>query len=117
MFTALPSPRSKELILDGVAKQFYSETMGNYTLVQELINGYPYWVQQNGDNAIWFGSTSYPSWVVGPETFLGSTTGFIWGPYGVDFWPTQIIDGYDYWDGSSIQYFASSDLILKDSKR
>ena len=117
MFTALPPPSSIQLILDGDAREVQFERQGNYTIVQELINGFPYWVQQKGDNAIWFGSSSYPSWIVGPETYLGSTTGGIYGPYGIDFWPTQIIDGYEYWNGSSYQYFPSSDLILRDCKR
>ena len=117
MFIALPPPSSIQLILDGDAREVQFDKQGNYTIVQELINGFPYWVQQNGGNAIWFGPTSYPSWIVGLEIHLGQNHGGIFGPYGVNVWPTQIIDGYDYWDGSSFQYFASSDLILKDCKR
>ena len=117
MFTALPPPSSIQLIfLDGDAREAQFDKQGNYTIVQELINGFPYWVQQNGDNAIWFGSSSYPSWVVGFETDLGLTYGGIFGPYGVDVWPTQIINGYMSWDGSSWQYPSSSDLIFKDCK-
>ena len=103
--------------MDGNSLERQSLKQGNYTLVQELINGFPYWVQQNGEQAIWFGLTSYPSWVAGDAIDLGTTKGGIFGPYGVDFWPTQIIDGYEYWDGSSWQYFSSSDLILRDCKR
>ena len=115
LFTALPPPSSIQLILDGDAREVHFETQGNYTIVQELINGFPYWVHQNGEQAIWFGPTSYPSWIVGPETNLGNY-GYIFGPYGVDVWPTQIINGYVYWDGSSWQYPSSSDLIFKDCK-
>ena len=116
MFTALPPPSSMQLILDGDALEIQFKRQGNYTIVQDLINGFPYWVQQNGDNAIWFGPT-YPSWIVGLERVLGQNYGGIYGPYGVDVWPTQILDGYEYWGGSSWQYFSSSDLILKDCKR
>ena len=124
MFTALPPPSSMQLILDGDGREIHFDKPGNYTIVQELINGFPYWVQQNGDNAIWFGPISYPSWVVGPETYLGQNGGYIFGPYGVDVWPTQIINGYVYWKasygpggGSNWHYFSSSDLILKDCNR
>ena len=118
MFTALPPPSSIQLIfLDGDAREAQFDKQGNYTIVQELINGFPYWVQQNGDNAIWFVS----SWVVGPETNLGQNYGGIFGPsfgpFGLDVWPTQIINGYVYWGGSSWQYFSSYGLILIDCKR
>ena len=112
MFKALPPPTNIELILYG-EKQL--KRQGNYTLVQELFNGFPYWVHQNGEQAIWFGPTSYPSWIVGPETNLGNY-GYIFGPYGVDVWPTQILDGFFYYRSSSWQYLPSSDLILKDCK-
>ena len=123
MFTALPPPSSIQLILlDGDAREVQFDKQGNYTIVQELINGFPYWVQQNGDNAIWFGSF----WVVGPETNLGQNYGGIFGPYGVDVWPTQIINGYVYCEvmctygpgaSSNWQYFSSYGLILIDCKR
>ena len=113
MFKALPPPTNIELILYG-EKQL--KRQGNYTLVQELFNGFPYWVHQNGEQAIWFGPT-YPSWIVGDTINLGQNFGGIYGPYGVDVWPTQIIDGYEYFVGSSWQYFSPSDLILRDCKR
>ena len=117
MFTALPPPSSMQLLLDGDALEIQFEKQGNYTIVQELINGFPYWVQQNGDNAIWFGPTSYPSWIVGLEAHLGKNSGGIFGPYGVDVWPTQIINGYMYYRGLSWHYLPSSDLIIRDCKR
>ena len=116
LFTALPPPSSIQLILNGDAREGHFKKQGNYTIVQELINGFPYWVQQNGDFAIWFGPT-YPSWIVGDTINLGQNFGGIYGPYGVDVWPTQIIDGYEYFGGSSWQYFSPSDLILRDCKR
>ena len=60
-----------------------------------LVNGYPYWLQIDGIQAIWFvkeGST----WLVGRKDNLGTNAGGILGPKGKDSNPNEIKQGWRY---------------------
>ena len=75
LLAALPVPSMMELVLDGDVKNMHSNRQGNYTLAEGLVNGFPYWNQQDGKYAIW----SYWSsrWMVGQKKDLGKTFGYI----------------------------------------
>ena len=104
-----------ELILDGNVKEVLGSYEGNYSVIDnDFVNGYPVWIQQDGNNAIWFDDPSYyPAWNIGNKELIGNGIGLIFGPVGNDFWPTQIPHGYIYWDGTGWQY---TDVIFKDSE-
>ena len=120
MLTVLPPPLRMELILDGHVREKHSKYQGNYSLVKDaFVNGYPYWVQQSGLNALWFGMhRGWMGWMIGEVRHgdLGSTFGGISAHFGIDKWPTQMIGGFDYWNGSTWSLASSSDLKFKDCK-
>ena len=85
------------LILSGTIKTLHSSKEGYYYLEKDNLNGFPYWKQSNGDNAIWFQKSSYIGWTVRNEDYLGQDYNGIIGPNHVTAWPSQILSGYKYW--------------------
>ena len=112
LFAALPVPPMMELILEGDVKEEQSHTQGNYTLAEGLVNGFPYWNQQDGIHAIWSVWSSY--WMVGDIAFLGNPTGSIYN-FDIKVWPTQILDGFIYYS-SGWQSASLNEVIFKDCK-
>ena len=102
-----------ELIVDGdVLEKHSSIYTGNYTLAEGLVNGFPYWNQQDGNNAIWSVWSSY--WLVGDKNDLGTAIGGIAVQFDIKVWPTQIIDGFIYtpgWQSASL-----NEVLFKDCK-
>ena len=113
IFAALPVPSKIKLVLDGDVLEEHSKRQGNFTLAEGLVNGFPYWIQQDGKNAIWSFWSSY--WMVGHIDNLGKTIGFIAVQFDSKVWPTQILDGYLYstsvWQSASI-----NEVLFTDCK-
>ena len=86
-----------KLILNGDAKNKHESRQGIYILGQKLVNNHPYWEQQDGSNAIWFRDT-YRQWYIGPKESLGESFSFISGPKSQERSPTQISNGWLYYD-------------------
>ena len=105
-------PRDKiGLKLDGDVLNHQGQYQGNYLLSNNgSINGHVYWYQQNGNHGIWFGQ-SWISWIFGHINDLGQEIGYIFGPYGQGIkWPTEISNGYWYWNFTSWVLASSNDL-------
>ena len=112
IFAAMPVPPKMELVLDGDVFEEQSSTQGNYTLAEGLVNGFPYWNQQDGNNAIWSVWSSH--WLVGYKRDLGKPIGGIAVQFDVKIWPTQILDGFIYmpgWQSASL-----NEVFFKDCK-
>ena len=88
------------LRLFGTVKNKQSSKEGNYHLAIDNVNGFPYWKQDDGYNAIWFHNSWYKGWTVGNKNYLGQDYNGIIGPNEVTTWPSQILSGYKYWDDS-----------------
>ena len=101
------------MILNGDAKNIHPDRQGIYILGQKLINSHPYWEQQNGSNAIWFRET-IRRWYIGPKNYLGGGLAGIRGPRGMDRSPTQIINGWRYYDNGIWKDTSASEIIFKD---
>ena len=110
----MPVPPKMELVLDGDMMEKHSITQGNYTLGEGLVNGLPYWYQQDGKHAIW----SYWSsrWMVGQKKDLGKTSGYIFVKMDSIVWPTQVLDGFRYTSLGTWQYASLNEVVLKDCK-
>ena len=55
--------------------------------------------------------------IFGKESMLGSAIVFIVLPTSsFDIWPHQIIDGFEYYDGSDFKLASSSDVTINDCK-
>ena len=102
-----------ELILDGAVKKEHSIVQGNYTLAEELVNGFHYWNQQDGKYALWSVLSSY--WMIGKIEELGNLRGFIAVQFGSKVWPTQILHGFMY-STSSWHSALSNEVLFKDCK-
>ena len=118
-----------ELVLAGQAKSLEPlNVTGIYYLQEKLVNSYPHWDQQDGENSIWFGkefdysnfdeSQYYPiqtqrRWFLGPRELLGGMDGYIIGPKGIDQPPTHIIKGWEYFD-NEWKVAADSEITFRD---
>ena len=118
-----------ELVLaDQVKSLLPLNIQGTYHLQGSLVNNYPHWIQQNGENSIWFGkefdynswdeSLWYPiktqrRWFLGPSELLGGMDGYIIGPKGIDQPPTRIIKGWEYFD-NEWKEADDSEIIFQD---
>ena len=85
------------MILKRNARNQQSTSQGTYTLADSKINGYPHWIQESGDFALWFSKGS-SAWEVGNYNYLGEDQGHIIGPYGNDEYPNRISSGWIYGD-------------------
>ena len=102
-----------KLILNGDAKNEQGIRQGTYILEEKLVNSYPYWLQQNGSNAIWF-RDAYRYWCIGPKEYLGGGMCGIFGPRGIDMSPTRIVNGWRYYKYGLWKDAASSEITFKD---
>ena len=102
-----------KLILNGDAKKVQGSKQGTYILAEKLVNSYPYWYQQNGNNALWF-IGRYRRWLLAPKIHLGKDLSGIRGPRGIDLSPTRIIDGWRYYNYGLWKDAASSEITFKD---
>ena len=116
LLSAIPVPPKIQLILGGTVKDQHDDTQGIYLLVQDFINGRYFWNQVGGTNAIWFQRSWYTSWMIGPEAYLGQNYTGITLPNALYSWPTQILDGYKFWDGANWQSSDSTKITIKDCK-
>ena len=106
-----------ELVLAGDAKIIHQTKEGSYILATNTSNGYPYWKQQDGNNAIWFQKSWHTGWRVGHVDNLGHNYYFgIIGPINITAWPTLISEGYKFYNGSYWQPASGTDVILEDCK-
>ena len=105
------------LILDGDVLYHQGQCQGIYLLANNVsVNNQVYWYQQDGNWGIWFGQ-SWIGWIVGPITYLGQDSGNIIGPYGQGIkWPTEISNGYRYWNTTSWVFASSNDLEFLQCK-
>ena len=115
-FADLP-PEKMGLMLNGDILNHHGQCQGTYLLENNgSANGHVYWYQQDGNRGIWFGQ-SYTGWHVGPITYLGQDSGNIIGPYGQGIkWPTEISNGYRYWNATSWVLASSNDLKFLQCK-
>ena len=104
------------LILSGSVKIKQSSKEGNYYLANENLNGFPYWKQSNGDNAIWFQKSWYVGWTVGNEDYLGQDYNGIIGPNDVTAWPSQTSSGYKYWHDDEWKNVEEDGILFEDCK-
>ena len=94
----------------------HSSKESYYYLEKDNLNGFPYWKQSNGDNAIWFQKSWYIGWTVGNEDYLGQDYNGIIGPNHVTAWPSQILSGYKYWDDSEWKNAEVYSILFEDCK-
>ena len=104
------------MVLRKNVKNKLSDMQGFYSLAKENINGLPYWKQTYGDHAVWFRKSWYSGWTVGHEYSLGHDYPGIIGPDDTTAWPTQIFNGYKYWDGTTWYPTTATDVIFKSCK-
>ena len=104
------------LVLSGTVKNKYSSIEGNYYLANDNVNGFPYWKQDNGANAIWFHKSWYKSWTVGTMNNLGQDYNGIFGPDDVTTWPSQTLSGYKYWHDSEWKNVEEDSISFEDCK-
>ena len=104
------------LRLSGNVKNRQSYKEGNYYLANENLNGFPYWKQDNGDNAIWFHKSWYEGWTVGNEDYLGQDYNGIIGPNDVTAWPSKTLGDYNYWHYSEWKHVEEDDIFFEDCK-
>ena len=105
-----------QLLLQGNVNINHSDTRGYYLLSHDNVNGFPYWNQQNGNNAIWFQKSIYSGWTLGLKDFLGQKYSGVIGPDGITAWPRLISNGYSYWDGLAWQSNFSNDVTFEECK-
>ena len=127
--SVLPKPLVMELVLAGQAKSLEPlNVTGIYYLQEKLVNSYPHWDQQDGENSIWFGKEfdhnhwfftwkepikSLRRWFIGPRELLGGMEGYIIGPMGIDQPPTCIIEGWEYFV-NEWKVAADSEITFRD---
>ena len=113
-FAVLSPPTKLELILAGKAKEKQSLRAGTYILGDGLVNGYPHWLQtgDGSQEAIWFSKVG-SAWLVNKKSRLGTDYGGISGPNGIDSYPNEIKQGWEYGDGTNWHEVPSSDVIFK----
>ena len=127
--SVLPKPLYMELVLAGHAKSLEAlNVTGIYQLQEKLINSYPHWNQQHGENSIWFGkeydyNSWYQSWwlpiktqrrwFLGPNELLGEMDGYIIGSKGIDQPPTRLVKGWEYFD-NEWKVAADSEITFQD---
>ena len=104
-----------ELVLDGDVLERHSSRQGNYTLAEGLVEGFPYWNQQDGEHAIWK-SPFVSRWLLGWKGMLGTTWAYMFVRMFSKVWPTQILGGYHYAKSQSWHHASSNDVQLKDCK-
>ena len=118
-----------ELVLAGQAKSLEPlNVTGIYYLQEKLVNSYPHWNQQEGENSIWFGKEfhynfwdesqysikSQRRWFLGPRELLGGMNGYIVGPKSMDQPPTRIVKGWEYFDDNEWKVAADSEITFRD---
>ena len=110
----LPPPNMLQLGLSGKSEDSQESKPGIYLLESRLVNGYPVWIQKEGSNAIWFNKHS-SGWIVGSESKVGNDFGGIKGPSGIDDYPSQIQDGFEYYhDGGWHSAATSTDIVFRN---
>ena len=109
-------PLKMYLRLSGTVKEKQSSKDGFYYLANDNLNGFPYWKQDNGDNAIWFHKSWYVGWTVGNEDYLGQDYNGIIGPDDVTTWPSQTLSDYKYWHDSEWKNVEEDSISFEDCK-
>ena len=104
------------LFLSGSVKNKQSSKEGHYYLAIDNVNGFPYWKQDDGYNAIWFQKSWYIGWTVGNENYLGRDYNGIIGPNEVTAWPSQTSSGYKYWHDSEWKNVEEDSISFEDCK-
>ena len=113
LLLVLPRPVIMKLKLGGKVKKLYEHISGIYMLESNLVNSYPYWIQQNGDRAIWYDEIG-KKWNLGHQKYNGRNGWMeILGPFGNDKPPSQIFQHWKYYDNSWIEA-SHSDIIFED---
>ena len=102
------------MTLAGKAKEGHSGFKGSYILRETLVNGYPCWLKtgHGSQEAIWFSKVG-SAWLVNKKSRLGTDYGGISGPNGIDSYPNEIKQGWEYGDGTNWHEVPSSDVIFK----
>ena len=110
----MPPPKKLILTLAGEAKEYQSSRGGTYILSDDdPVNGYPYWLKKTDESqAIWY-DIVYPSWTIGPKEVLGTSTGGIFGPKGIDAYPNEIKRGWRFSDNDGVWDAGPNDVIFK----
>ena len=102
-----------KLKLGGKVKKLYEHISGIYMLESNLVNSYLYWIQQNGDRAIWYDEIG-KKWNLGHQKYNGRNGWMeILGPFGNDKPPSQIFQHWKYYDNSWIEA-SHSEIIFED---
>ena len=104
------------LFLSGSVKNKQSSKEGHYYLAIDNVNGFPYWKQDDGYNAIWFQKSWYIGWTVGEKNYLGQDYNGIIGPNDVTAWPSQIFSGYKYWHDYEWKNVEEDSVSFEDCK-
>ena len=110
-----PPPLELEIVLKGKAYEKQSGREGKYLLADRDVNGYPYWVQEDGSkNAIWLDKVDV-NWKIASSSSLGSTNYGIKGQSGKDSYPNMITDNWIYYDGDNDETYnaTSSEIIIR----
>ena len=64
-------PKRLKVSFTGAVKKKWNSSDGIYILSTSLVNGKPYWLQENGSDAIWYDKNGH--WNVGLESKLGQS--------------------------------------------
>ena len=95
-FVVLPPPTKLELTLAGKAKEEQSWVASDtFKIADGVINGFPYWLKTDGNQAIWFDKVG-SNWKVYDKSRLGENFGGITGASGKDSYPDEIKQGWRY---------------------
>lgn len=113
--SVLPKPIRIELILNGKATEIAmanKSAAGMYYLSNKDHNGYPSWIREDKQMAIWMSNSSL-KWMVGLYSSLGSNKRVIEGPEEKMEYPTQISSGWRCFVGNSSNITEPAEIIIR----
>ena len=82
------SPAKLRLLISGDVRKNQAKLGGMYILAPDKVNRHRYWYSKSGYYAIWWSNEGF--WLVGLYSSLGTSSGEIQGPTGMDSWPNQL---------------------------
>ena len=117
-FTSLNSseslhiPKKLRLYLYGAAYDAQGTRDGIYLIQTQPINGFPCWVQESGQNAIWFDDFN-GRWNIGGFEERGKDICAVAGPFSFDEWPNMIYS-FQFYDGTQWQTDTLNRIRIED---
>ena len=82
------------------------------SLAEGNVNGKPYWIQENGNNAIWYKNGV---WLIGKEINLGTDKAEIYSASNYEANPYQVIS-WKYASSKNEKWIESNDILVWPKK-